>query len=58
MNVRFILEEQFDGDRVAGPKGETMLMCFVNGVIDEVLEDGHYQSWFSQYTVYASKLDL
>lgn len=56
--VRFILEEQFDGDRIAGPKGETMLMYFVNGVIDEVLEDGHYQSWFSQYTVYASKLDL
>ena len=56
--VRFQLEEQFDGDRVACKKGELQLMYFVNGVIDEVLETGQYRAWFEEYEIRASELGL
>lgn len=57
-NVRFQLEEQFDGDRVACKKGELELMAFVNGVIDEVLESGQYRAWYEEYEARAAELDL
>ena len=50
--VSFDLPPQFEGDRVAAPKGELELIYFVNGVIDEVLESGQYQRWFEQYAGY------
>ena len=37
--IEFILSEDYQGDRVAATKGEYMLMYFVNGVIDEVLDE-------------------
>lgn len=45
----FELAPQYEGDRVAAPKGEIELICFVNGVIDEVVESGQYERWFEQY---------
>ena len=54
----FKMEEQFEGDRVAGKKGEIQLMYFVNGVIDEVLADGLYEEWFQEYSGYASRLGV
>lgn len=56
--VRFQLEEQFDGDRVAGKKGELQLMYFVNGVIDELLETGQYRAWYEAYGQRAAELGL
>ena len=51
-NVFFALAPQYEGDRVAAPKGEIELIYFVNGVIDEVLESGAYDRWFEQYARY------
>ena len=51
--VNLVLDERFEGDRVAGKKGDYELMYFINGVIDEVLESGEYEKWFEEYTQYA-----
>ena len=56
--VRFRLEDQFAGDRVAGKKGELQLMYFVNGVIDEVLESGQYRAWYDESRERAARLGL
>lgn len=57
-DVRFQLEEAFDGDRVACKRGELQLMYFVNGVIDELLASGEYQAWFDQAEARASELGM
>lgn len=51
-DVYFDLQPQFEGDRVAAPKGELELMYFVNGVIDEVVASGQYDRWFEDYARY------
>ena len=51
-DVYFDLQPQFEGDRVAAPKGELELICFVNGVIDEVVASGQYERWFDEYARY------
>ena len=56
--ITFSMEEQYEGDRVAAGKGEIPLICFVNGVIDEVLESGKYQEWYDEYEKYAKSLGL
>ena len=56
--VRFTLEEQFDGDRIAAKKGELQLLYFVNGVIDEVLASGEYEAWYEEYGAYAARLGM
>ena len=56
--VSYHQEEQYQGDRVAGPKDDLQLMYFVNGVIDEVLDSGIYSTWFADYSDYARKLNL
>ena len=56
--VRFALEAEMAGDRLAGRKGELQLMFFVNGVIDEVLESGEYARWFDAHSVRANELGL
>ena len=57
-DIRFSLEEQYRGDRVAGKKGETELMYFVNGVIDEIVESGIYEQWVEDAGKRADELDL
>ena len=57
-DVRFVLPDALDGDRVAAKKGELQLMYFVNGVIDELLASGQYQAWFDEYAEYAARLGL
>ena len=47
--VAFSLQPQYLGDRIAAQKGEIELIYFVNGVIDEVLASGQYDSWFEYY---------
>ena len=54
----FDLDEQFEGDRIAGPKDDLELMYFVNGVIDEVLASGQYETWFSEASERAAELGL
>ena len=54
----FELEPQFQGDRVAAKKGETQLMYFVNGVIDELLARDQYNIWYGEAEAYAARLEL
>jgi len=56
--VRFALEGQFAGDRIAARKGELQLIAFVNGVIDEVLESGEYVQWYAEAAELAAELGL
>ena len=48
-DVTFVLQPQHQGDRIAAQKGEIQLICFVNGVIDEVLKSGQYLAWYNQF---------
>ncbi len=56
-SLTFELEEQYQGDRIAAKKGETQLIYFVNGVIDEVLADGIYMKWLDEAQQRADELD-
>ena len=56
--IAFKLDEVYDGTRVGTEKGEIQLMYFVNGVIDEMLEQGLYEKWFDEYAEYAGKLGV
>ena len=56
--VHFTLEEQFEGDRIAARKGESQLIAFVNGVIDEVLSSGQYMEWYEEAARRADALGL
>ena len=55
--VVFSLQPQYTGDRIAAQKGEIELIYFVNGVIDEVLSSGQYESWFERYAHESSPVD-
>jgi polar amino acid transport system substrate-binding protein len=55
---RFVLEKSYQGDRVAARKGEYQLVCFVNGVIDELLAADQYRAWFDSYAEYADRLGM
>ena len=57
-DVRFKQKAEYDGDRVAGRKGELQLMYFINGVIDELLATGQYRAWFLEYAALAAELDM
>ena len=57
-NLHFDLEEQYQGDRIAAKKGETQLIYFVNGVIDEVLADGTYMKWIEEAQKRADELGM
>ena len=56
--IRFKLEDQYGGDRIAAKNGELELMYFVNGVIDEVLEKGLYTKWYREAQKRADELGL
>ncbi len=56
--VFFALEEQYQGDRIAGKTGELELIAFVNGVLDEVLEKGLYLAWIAEAQQRASELGM
>ena len=57
-NLVFVLEEQYRGDRIAAKKGEMQLIYFVNGVIDEVLENGTYMKWIEEAQKRADELGM
>ena len=56
--ISFSLDEQYAGDRIAAKKGETELLYFVNGVIDEVTDSGLYEEWYEEAQARADELDL
>ena len=56
--LHFALEEQFLGHRVVAKKGELQLIYFVNGVIDEVLEDDTYIKWIEEARKRAAELGM
>ena len=47
-DLTFSPEKQYQGCRVSAKKGETGLIAFVNGVIDEILESGEYERWIEE----------
>ena len=57
-NLYFDLEEQYLGYRVMAKKGELQLIYFVNGVINEVLENGTYLEWMEEAQKRADELGL
>ena len=57
-DIEFELESQYQGDRIAAKKGELQLMYFVNGVIDEVLENDLYTKWIEEARQRADELGL
>lgn len=57
-NIRFKLEPQYMGDRVAAKKGELELMYFVNGVIDEMVGKNLYMLWYENAQKRADELGL
>ena len=54
----FMLEDAFDGDRIAGKKGDLQLMYFINGVIDELLASDQYDAWYTMYEQRAAQLGM
>ncbi len=54
--MAFTPEEQYLGSRIAAKKGETQLIAFVNGVIDDVLEKGLYAQWLEESQQQAGEL--
>ena len=56
--IEFVLEEEYQGDRIAAKKGEMQLMYFVNGVINEVLEKDLYSKWIEDAEKRAEELGL
>ena len=57
-DLYFTLEEQYQGHRVVAKKGELQLIYFVNGVIDEVLDDGTYIQWLEEAQKRADELGM
>ena len=55
-DIRFQLSPEAEGDRIAVRKGEVALAAFVNGVIDEILASGQYESWFREYSLLAEQI--
>ena len=51
-------ESQFEGDRIAAKKWETQLIAFVNGVIDEILSEDLYNTWYAESAARAAELGL
>ncbi len=58
LDYKFTLSEAYDGTRVGAKKGETDLIAFVNGCIEELLASGQYSVWYDEYTEYAKTLGV
>lgn len=57
-DFEFEIDESTQGMRVGIPLGEDELTEEINKIIDEVLNDGSYELWYEEYTVYAKSLGL
>lgn len=58
LDYKFILPPEYDGTRIGMKKGETDLLDFVNGCIDELNETGQYNEWYDYYTEYGRQLGI
>lgn len=56
--IRFLLDKEFEGDRIAGKKGELQLIYFVNGVIDEIIQKDLYHQWLEAAQARAEELGV
>ena len=56
--VEFYLQREYLGDRIAARNGEFQLIAFVNGVIDEVLENKLYDEWIAEARERARELGI
>ena len=57
-DIEFLLQPAYQGDRIAARSGEFQLIAFVNGVIDEVLENELYDEWIAEARIRARELGL
>lgn len=57
-NFAFTVDESTQGTRIGLPKGETELLDRVNGIIDEVTEQGLFVKWYGEYAEYAKGLGV
>ena len=55
-DVVFIPDKLYEGDRIAARKDEKDLIAFVDTIIEEVVESGEYERWFSEYRDLAESL--
>ena len=56
--VAFKMKKEYEGDRIAGKKGELQLMYFVNGVIDEMISKDLYHQWLEAAEIRMGQLNL
>ena len=56
--INFPVSDEYAGERVGAPKGETELIEVVNGVIEELNESGQYNEWYDEYAEYAGTLGI
>lgn len=56
--LQFPADEQYRGYRVAAKKGETQLIAFVNGVIEEAEKNGDLAKWLKEAKERAEELGL
>ncbi|MBQ3278048.1 MAG: amino acid ABC transporter substrate-binding protein [Clostridia bacterium] len=56
--VAFKMRKEYEGDRIAGKKGELQLMYFVNGVIDEMNEKDLYHQWLEAAQARMDELEM
>lgn len=56
--IEFPLRYEYLGDRIAARNGEYQLIAFVNGVIDEVLENQLYDEWIAEARQRARELGM
>jgi hypothetical protein len=52
------MRKEYEGDRIAGKKGELQLMYFVNGVIDEMSEKDLYHQWLEAAQARMDELEM
>ncbi|MDR2514220.1 MAG: transporter substrate-binding domain-containing protein [Christensenellaceae bacterium] len=55
---RFTQDEETLGTRIGIPKGETELLAYINGIIDEILVSGDYIKWYDEHTELAKTLGV
>lgn len=56
--INFPVSDEYAGERVGAPKGETELIEVVNGVIEQLNESGQYNEWYDEYAEYAGTLGI
>ncbi|MPM01853.1 hypothetical protein SDC9_48093 [bioreactor metagenome] len=57
-SFEFYVDEKTSGTRIGIPLGEEELTDKINEIIDEVVNDGTFEQWHTEYTKYSKELGL